>query len=173
MSSAIEERLQETETRLSVIEAERNKFQRERDEYRKLYELSREEVERLKRGLLGRKAERSPAGVHQLSLQVLGEILGQRDGEAPPADDEEDLVVEQPVKAHVRRKRVVRNPLPDHLLQVRIVILPDEVEREGLDAFDQIGEETCETLERRHASPVRVLTPGLESAMRTVEGPRG
>ena len=51
--------------RLRVVE-------RERDGYRRLYELSREEVERLRRGLVGQSAERAPADVQQLSLAMLG-----------------------------------------------------------------------------------------------------
>ena len=42
-----------------------------------------------------------------------------------------------------------------------IEILPDEVKREGLDAFDKIGEEVTEVIERRPASLVvaRVIKP--------------
>jgi len=39
---------------------ELQKAQRERDEYKKLYTHLREENERLKRGLLGKKAEKLP-----------------------------------------------------------------------------------------------------------------
>ena len=58
----------------------------ERDEYKKLYLLLREENERLKRGLVGQKAEKLPQNDAQLSLAILGLMLG-NDGEkpAPPA----------------------------------------------------------------------------------------
>ena len=57
------------------------KLQRERDEYKKLYTHLREENERLKRGLLGKKAEKLPQNDAQLSLAILGLMLG--GGEEP------------------------------------------------------------------------------------------
>jgi hypothetical protein len=39
---------------------------------------------------------------------------------------------------------------------VRVELVPPEVEREGLDAFEQIGSETREVIERRPASAVVV-----------------
>lgn len=46
--------------RITDLEARLPKLERERDEYRKLYLLAREEIEHLKHGLLGKKAERFP-----------------------------------------------------------------------------------------------------------------
>jgi transposase len=40
------------------------------------------------------------------------------------------------------------------LPRVEIVVLPPEVEKQGRDAFDRIGEDVCETIERRPASLV-------------------
>jgi hypothetical protein len=52
------------------------KLERERDEYKKLNALLQEQVERLKRGLLGQKAERLPKNDAQLSLTILNLALG-------------------------------------------------------------------------------------------------
>jgi hypothetical protein len=52
------------------------KLERERDEYKKLVRLLQEENERLKRGLLGQKAERLPRNDAQLSLAILNLMLG-------------------------------------------------------------------------------------------------
>jgi hypothetical protein len=73
----------------------------ERDEYKKLYLLLREENERLKRGLVGQKAERLPRNDAQLSLGVLGLMFG--NGENPGAPSEDDA--EQQIPAHCCRAR--------------------------------------------------------------------
>ena len=62
--ATFEERLEVFEARLNerLSEAEERsaKLERERDEYKKLALLLQEQVERLKLGLLGQKAERLP-----------------------------------------------------------------------------------------------------------------
>jgi transposase len=50
---------------------------------------------------------------------------------------------------HTRAKPTGRKPLPDHLPRADVEILPDEVERDGRDAFDTIGEDISETGRRR------------------------
>ena len=85
----------------------------------------REEVERLKRGLLGQKAERLPENDAQLSLLMLGLALGGDASDAAP----EPPPVEQTVAEHTRAKPV-RKPLPPNLPRVEIEIVPPEVERE-------------------------------------------
>src|SRR5216110_3515868 len=67
------------------LEARLHKAEQERDEYRKLVLHLREENERLKRGLLGQKAERLPANDAQLSLMMLGLALGAEAAAAPAA----------------------------------------------------------------------------------------
>lgn len=128
----------------------------ERDEYKQLYLLLLEENERLKRGLLGQKAERLGANDQQLSLKLIELLLGkpQSDGEAPtpPAPPTPPV---HPVAAHTR-KQAVRQPLPEHLERVVIEVVPPEVKAEGLDQFEIIGVETREVLERRQASLVVV-----------------
>jgi transposase len=141
---------------LAVIDglcARLHKSEDEREEYRKLLLHLKEEVERLKRGLLGQKAERFPRNGAQLSLALLAMgVAGSSDaatGEATVAEVEEQLIRE-----HTRRKPK-RKPLPEELPRTEIEIVPPEVEREP-DAFEQIGEETREVLERRPAATVAV-----------------
>ena len=122
----------------------------ERDEYKKLYLLLREENERLKRGLLGQKAEKLPANDAQLSLAILGLLLGNDADKAAPPPDETQHIPE-----HTRRKAKPKGP-PAEWPRVYIELVPPEVEREGLNAFDIIGEERRAVLERRPASCVVV-----------------
>jgi transposase len=123
------------EERLRALEVHANariaKLEHERDEYKKLTLLLQEQVERLKRGLLGQKAERLPKNDAQLSLAILNLALGGDPLASPPAAPQP----EQTVPAHTRRKPV-RKPLPDTLPRVTFEILPPEVQREGLDAFE-------------------------------------
>lgn len=136
----IEQRLQTLEVNLAAVTAER-------DEYRKLLLHLREENERLRRGLLGQKAERLPKNDAQLSLAILEMAFGSQPAGA--ADDK------RMIPAHERR-RPTRKPLPADLPRVTIEIKPPEVEREGLDAFVCIDKERREVLERRPASSVVV-----------------
>ena len=155
--ATFEERLEAFEARLNarLTEAEERsaKLERERDEYKKLALLLQEQVERLKLGLLGQKAERLPKNDAQLSLAILNLALGGDALATPPAEPEPEP--EQTIPAHQRRKPV-RKPLPDTLPRVAIEILPPEVLSEGLDAFKLVGSETREVLERRPASCVVV-----------------
>ena len=141
------------ELRLAALEAQIVALVQERDEYRKLVLHLREENERLRRGLLGQKAERLPKNDAQLSLLMLGLALGGgADGSTetstppPPAT--------QVVGEHTRAKPV-RRPLPDHLPRVQIEIVPPEVERDP-DAFAFIGADKRAVLERRPSSTVVV-----------------
>jgi transposase len=136
-----------TDVELSTAMAELAKVSAERDEYRKLVMHLREEVERLRRGLLGQKAERLPKNDAQLSLAILEMAFGNK----PNSDAPEK---KQKVGAHERR--AARKPLPAELPRVTIEIQPPEVEREGRDAFECIGSERREVLERRSASSVVV-----------------
>ena len=123
---------------------------RERDEYRKLYMLAREEIAQLKRGLIGQKAQRVPANDAQLSLAILELLLGDQQGTDARAETKT-----QSIPAHERRKPL-RKPLPEELPRVTIEVVPPEVEREGLDAFTVIGVDKREVAERRPASVVVV-----------------
>jgi transposase len=149
----IVQRLDHLEKRVTIAE-------RERDEYRALYLETMERCRKLERGLFASKSEHLPDNGAQLSLGVLSMMLDER----RRADLDAALAVansDQEVKAHTRAKPTGRKPLPEHLPRVEIKLLPPEVEKKGTDAFVQIGEEVCETIERRPASFVvaRVVRP--------------
>ena len=148
----IAQRLEELEKRLAAVE-------RERDDYRALYLEAMERCRKLELGLLSSKSERLADG-SQLSLDVLSMVLGERQR----AELDAALAAanaEQEVKAHTRRPPTGRKPLPEHLPRVVIEVLPPEVEKKGLEAFERIGEDVSETIERRPASLVvaRVVRP--------------
>jgi transposase len=147
------QRLEGVETRLTTVE-------RERDEYKTLYLETMERCRKLERGLLSSKSERLPDNDAQLSLGVLSLVLNERQ------QAELDIALaaanaEQTIPEHVRRKPTGRKPLPEHLPRVEIEVLPPEVQKKGLDAFERIGEEVSEVVERRPASLVvaRVIRP--------------
>lgn len=153
-------RLEELEKRVVTVEEMRVAAERERDEYRALYLQTMERCRKLEIGLLGQKSEKLRGNDTQLSLDVLSLVLGERqraDLDAALAYASE----EQEIPAHKRRKPTGRKPLPEHLPRVEITLLPPEVERGGLDAFERIGEDTSETLERRPSALVvaRVIRP--------------
>jgi transposase len=145
--------LETLESNAVSVAEQLEKVTRERDEYKKLARLLEEANEKLKRGLLGQKAERLPKDDAQLSLALIRMALGAPDGEGDP--DAEVELAEQTIPEHTRKKPV-RKPLPDHVPRVRIELLPEEVKRDGTEAFDRIGEEQREVIERRPASTVVV-----------------
>lgn len=134
--------------------------ERERDEYRTLYLETMERCRKLELGLLSSKSERRPAEGSQLSLDVLSLVLNERQ-QAQLPDALAEANAEQEVKGHTRRKPTGRTPPPEHLPRVEIQVLPPEVEKLGTDAFDRIGEDVAEVLERRPASFVvaRIVRP--------------
>jgi transposase len=144
-SPSVEEVLVQTTEELGRV-------RQERDEYKKLVLLLQEANERLKRGLLGQKAERLPSNDHQLSLEILRMALG---ADSVPPDSEEEPESEQTVAEHTRKKPS-RKPIPEHIPRVVIEMVPDEVKREGLDAFELIGSDSREVLERRPAGTIAV-----------------
>jgi transposase len=143
--------------RVELLEKEQAAIREERDAYHALYLETLERCRKLELGLRGQKSERMTNDA-QLSLDMLGMMLAETGKtdlsklEAPET---------QKVAGHERRKPSGRKPIPEHLPRVDIEILPDEVKREGLDAFDKIGEEVTEVIERRPASLVvaRVIKP--------------
>ncbi|HEY3816404.1 MAG TPA: transposase [Polyangiaceae bacterium] len=156
----IVQRLEELEKRVTTAE-------RQREEYRALYLQTMERCRKLELGILGSKSEHLPDNNAQLSLGMLSMMLGERQA----AELDAALAAanaEQQIPAHTRRKPTGRKPLPEHLPRVEIEVLPPEVERGGLDAFERIGEDVCETLERRPASLVvaRVIRPKFVSRER-------
>jgi transposase len=135
--------------------AERDQVTRERDEYKKLYVSLLEVCRKLERGIRGQQRERFTGG-DSVTMSLLGMLTGDAAADAaPPPPTREE------VAAHTRAKPTGRKPLPEKLPRVDITVLPPEVEKAGLDAFDRIGEDVSETVERRPSSfvVVRVHKP--------------
>lgn len=146
--------LERLAARLDALEREQVALRESRDTYRALYLEMMERCRKLERGLLGQAAERLPSDA-QLSLDMLGLMLDARNQADIEALDTKTIA------EHTRKKPTGRKPVPESLPRVDIEILPDEVEREGLDAFERIGEEVTEVIERRPASLVvaRIIKP--------------
>lgn len=123
---------------------------KERDEYKRLYLDVLEKCRRLELGLLGQKRERFVAGGAQ---GVLPEVLRLLAPAAVAPPEEKSRVPE-----HDRRKPTGRHPLPAELKRVSIEAIPEEVQRLGLDAFDRLGEDRSEVVERRTAAWIVVET---------------
>lgn len=146
--------------RLEGLEARLAAAERERDEYRALYIETMERCRKLELGILSSKSERIPESDAQLSLGVLSLVLNERQ----QAELDAALAAanaEQTIPEHTRRKPTGRKPLPEHLPRVEIEVLPPDVQKRGTDAFERIGEEISEVVERRPASIVvaRVIRP--------------
>jgi transposase len=146
--------MDELTKRVVALEAERDRLAKERDEYRRVYLALLEAYRKLEAGLYGQKRERfTGASGEQLALALLSMLTGTGAEAATAA-----TAPVQQVEAHARRKPTGRKPLPEHLPRIEVEVLPPEVQRAGLEAFDRIGEETSEVVEHRRASLVVVRT---------------
>jgi transposase len=157
MASAVPTEPTDLQERVRELSAMVERLTAEREEYRKLYLSTLELCRKLELGILGQKRERVGADGAQLTLSLLGLMLGSSAG----ADQEEEPTPEPSpteVRAHTRQKPTGRKPLPESLPRVDIEVVPPEVEQQGRDAFDCIGEDVTETVERRPASLVVVRT---------------
>ena len=174
----IARRLEDLEKLVAVLRAEQTtlqadhaKLERQRDEYHRLYLETMERCRMLERGILASKSERHEASDQQLALSVVGMMLGDRERR----DVEDALKKSESVSVpeHTRQKPTGRKPIPDDLPRIDVEIPPLEVQREGLEAFERIGEEVRETIERRSASlvVVRVTRPKFVRKDRTRDEP--
>ncbi len=138
--------------RIAQLESQIEWLTTECEEYRSLYLKALEQCRKLELGILGQKAERLEPGDAQLTLSILNALLSKHSTEQ---NTEQTIDKQSPIERD-RCKPTGRKPLPEHLPRVDIEILPDEVKRDGLNAFETIGQEVTETLERRAASLVVV-----------------
>ncbi len=141
------------------LEARMSELEAKCEQYRRLYMETLERCALLERGIVaGKKAERFTSEDSQLTLQVLGQVLAPEPPGAAPA---EALHAPEPEREPARRGPARRRALPPELPRVVIEVLPPEVQREGLDAFERIGEEVSEVVEHRSASVVvvRIVRP--------------
>jgi transposase len=141
-----------TRAAIERLEGDRNSAASARDEYKKLYQLLLEENAKLKRGLTGQQTEKLTKNDAQLSLAVLEMLLGKQpaSGSSPAGETE--------VAGYTRNRPSGRDALDTaNLPEVSIELLPDEVKRLGLDAFEQIGVEETRVVEHRKSSLVVVV----------------
>ena len=151
------------------LKAEKAAEAKKAEHYRQLYLEGLAKIARLERGLIGQKSERTPPAEEQMSLGILGMMLEEREeAELEGLEAEEE---EAPPKK--RTKPTGRKRLPEELPRVEIEVIPDEVQRAGLDAFERIGEEVTEIIERRPGSLVvaRVVKPKFVRKDRDTKGP--
>jgi transposase len=126
----------------------------ERDEYKKLYLAMLELCKKLEQGIIGPKSERYVSGDQSTLFGLLNLLVpGLADAAKPEA-----LTT---VPEHTRAKPTGRKPPPESLPRVTLEVLPLEVQKAGLDAFERIGQDTSETIERRPGSlvVVKVVRP--------------
>jgi transposase len=142
--------------------AERERAARERDEYRKLYELVMLELERVKRHLRAQnKSEKVDAQQVQIAFAEIAKLIVPPEIAQAIADQEN----EEQSKADGDRERAKtrgrhgRGPIPEHLPTERIEIDVPEALRScpccGKSKV-KIGEETCDRLDYRPASLVHL-----------------
>jgi transposase len=122
----------------------------ERDTYKKLYLEALGEIRKLELGIVGKGRERDLGDPNQITMSILEMLTGAVLADAPP-EPEKDTVRE-----HQRAKPTGRQILPEKLPRIDVEVLPPEVQARGTDAFEKIGEDVTETVERRPASLVVV-----------------
>lgn len=142
----------EMASRIDALEAQMAVLIEERDAYQRLVLELLETNETLKRGILSQKRERTRDDGMQLSFALLCELLGKQSAEAAAIEQE----ASRRVKAHERKAPTGRQVLPEHLPRIEIEIVPEAVKQKGLEAFERIGQEVTEVLERRRSSMVVV-----------------
>jgi transposase len=148
----------ELAARLAEVAGERDKATAERDAYKRLYLETLAQCRKLELGITGRGRERDLGDPSQVTMSLLGLMTGGAVS-APAAPVEPSTPpATQTIAQHERAKPTGRKPLPEKLPRVEIEVLPPEVQARGLDAFEKIGEDVSETIERRRASLVVVRT---------------
>ena len=168
-SAQFQAKLEELSTKVDELAASNEKLADDRDAYRELYLKTLEQCRKLELGLRGQQAERLPPNEAQLTLQVLSTLLGKSDDKSNGEDEQPT----QRVREHERKKPTGRKPLPEDLPHIEIELLPREVEQEGLDAFERIGVEQREVIERRPASMVVVVIIRPKFVRKTQQGRPG
>lgn len=142
------EAISELQNRIAKVESER-------DEYKQLYVKMLEAYRKLEAGLFAQKRERFVASPEQLTLALLSMLVGDQTAASAASPI---AATEQQVAAHTRQKPTGRKPLPESMPRVDIEVVPPDVQRRGLDAFERIGEDVSESVEQRPASYVVVRT---------------
>lgn len=145
--ASVEDRLEELSQQMAQLRAER-------DEYQRQYVVLMEAYRKLEAGLTRQARERfTGGGAEQTTLSLLSMLTGNGEAQTKPAVAEKTKV-----PAHERAKPTGRKEIPDTLPRINVEVLPPEVQRRGLDAFERIGEDVSETVEHRPASMVVLRT---------------
>ncbi len=166
----MEKRFVAMERRIAELEKQLARAIHERDEYRKLYELTHLELERTRRHIFGQKAERVNPAQMQLALDAVVQSIRATAGNDEPSPSLPNPSNESkgsqgdftpppanPPKAKARKHTPHgRQKLPEHLEVVEIELMPPEVSGELAESLVRIGEDVSETLEWRSASMVRL-----------------
>lgn len=166
----MEQRIAELQKHDNVLAKQLERMTHERDEYRKLYELTHIELERTRRHIFGQKAERVNPGQMQLALDaVVQSIRDTASNDEPssttpnPSDEPKGSqgdVTPPPANPPKSKERKHtphgRQKLPEHLQIEEIVLMPPEVSGELAESLVRIGEDVSETLEWRSAAMVRL-----------------
>lgn len=141
------------EITIKELIAENKRLSGERDRFRDLYMQMLEKCVRLERGILSQqRRERYSTHPDQIALPLIGMLTGKPEISSPPsAPPPSSTPSKKP-----RPKPTGRKPLPENLPRIDVEILPPEVKNKGLDAFEKIGDDFVETIEKRSASVVVV-----------------
>lgn len=142
-----------TSTPQPELEKQLEELKTERDTYRRLYLDTLAQCRKLELGIIGRGRERDLEKDAGATLSLLAMMSG---GQQSQPQVEAAAPVKDQVRAHERAKSTGRKPLPEKLPRIHVEVLPPEVQQAGLDAFEKIGEDVTETIERRPASVVVV-----------------
>ena len=145
MAVELSTQLQELTVRLEAVT-------KERDSYRSLCQEAPLIIKRLERGLLGPKTEKLPNDA-QLTIDILRLVMRDESESSPPiSHQKEDIQDETAAKPRpTGRKRK-----PASVPRIEVEIIPPEVQLEGLQAFQRIGETTAEVTEHRRGRTVVV-----------------
>jgi len=154
--AAIREQLAAVMAERNELAQERDRYKRDIEEYKKLYELVLLELERTRRHLFGQKAERVDSNQVQMVFGELGKTLEQGQQEPPSNEGSEQQDGSSRKQKSRRRTPHGRRPPPEQLPVERIVLMPPELEGQDAQDYEPIGEEVSVTIEWRTGSLVRV-----------------
>jgi transposase len=164
----LEERLAEFSAALGRERAERERAARERDEYKKLYELVMLELERVKRHLRAQnRSEKVDAAQVQLAFAEVAKLVVPPELAQSIADQENEVASRPRAEETKSRAPHGRNPLPEHLPFERTELHPTEEERRCAccgKSKVKIGEETSHRLDHRPASLIVLQTARIKYA---------
>jgi transposase len=153
VNATVEQQLAELSAKVNALGESNARLQAERDEYKHQYILMVEAYRKLEAGLTRHKRERFAENLGQTTMSLLGMLTGETETTVAEA-----LRDSAKVRAYNRASPTGRKPLPENLPRITIEVVPPDVQRAGLDAFHRMGEDVCETTERRPASVVVVRT---------------